>query len=397
MGVELRPLGVSCNIMCQYCYQNPQRDAGNLRKRYDVEAMLRALDAEQSPFTLFGGEPLMLPHADLERLWTYGLERFGVNRVQTNATLIDDDHIRLFQEYNVQVGISVDGPDELNDARWGGSLARTRDATARTHAAIERLCRLARPPSLIVTLHNGNALPEAWPAMDQWLLRMDEIGINRARLHVLEVDHLGVGKRWAMSDMENAAAFNHFYDLERARLPRLRFDLFEEMRRLLLGDDHETGCVWHACDPYTTEAVSGIEGFGERSNCGRTNKLGIDFVKADVPGFERSWALWHTPQQAGGCAGCRFFAMCKGQCPGTAIDGDWRNRSAQCPLWTALFERIEAGLLADGHVPLSVDARRPALERALLNAWTEGRTVSLAGLIADIPQQASAAPGPSVP
>jgi hypothetical protein len=27
---ELRPLGVACNIQCQYCYQNPQRDAGNL-------------------------------------------------------------------------------------------------------------------------------------------------------------------------------------------------------------------------------------------------------------------------------------------------------------------------------------------------------------------------------
>ncbi len=28
MSVELRPLGVQCNIQCQYCYQNPQRDAG---------------------------------------------------------------------------------------------------------------------------------------------------------------------------------------------------------------------------------------------------------------------------------------------------------------------------------------------------------------------------------
>ncbi len=29
--------------------------------------------------------------------------------------------------------------------------------------------------------------------------------------------------------------------------------------------------------------------------------------------------------------------MCKGQCPGTAIDRDWRNRSEHCAVWKALF------------------------------------------------------------
>jgi uncharacterized protein len=28
MSVELRPLGVKCNIRCSYCYQDPQREAG---------------------------------------------------------------------------------------------------------------------------------------------------------------------------------------------------------------------------------------------------------------------------------------------------------------------------------------------------------------------------------
>ena len=27
MSIELRPLGVACNLACHYCYQNPQRDA----------------------------------------------------------------------------------------------------------------------------------------------------------------------------------------------------------------------------------------------------------------------------------------------------------------------------------------------------------------------------------
>src|SRR5579883_575382 len=66
MSVELRPLGVKCNIQCQYCYQNPQRDAGNVLQTYDVAKMQAAIEQEGGPFTLFGGEGLMVPEPDLE-------------------------------------------------------------------------------------------------------------------------------------------------------------------------------------------------------------------------------------------------------------------------------------------------------------------------------------------
>ena len=83
-------------------------------------------EAEGHAFTLFGGEPLLLPVEDLEHLWAWGLAKFGSNSVQTNGTLIDDEHVRLFKTYRVSVGISIDGPGALNDVRWHGSLAKTR-------------------------------------------------------------------------------------------------------------------------------------------------------------------------------------------------------------------------------------------------------------------------------
>ena len=90
MSVELRPLGVACNIQCQYCYQNPVRDAGNVPRSYDLDKMKAAIEAEGGPFSLFGGEPLLVPIADLEELWSWGLERYGHNSLQTNGTLITD-------------------------------------------------------------------------------------------------------------------------------------------------------------------------------------------------------------------------------------------------------------------------------------------------------------------
>jgi uncharacterized protein len=379
MGVELRPLGIACNLQCQYCYQNPQRDAGNIHRTYDVGLMKEAVERQGGPFTMFGGEPLLVPAADLRELWAWGLERYGQNSIQTNGVLITDEHVQMFKQYKVDVGISFDGPGELNDARWMGTLERTRDATRKTEEAIALLCREGIPPSLILTLHRTNVLGERLRRLQDWLLEIEAIGVTRTRLHILEVDDEQVRAKYALTVEENVETFLSMLDFE-ARLTSLCFDLFSEMRQLLLGEDERTSCVWNACDTYTTRAVRGVEGMGRASNCGRTNKDGIDFVKSDREGLERYLALYHTPQEYGGCRGCRFFLMCKGQCPGTAIDGDWRNRSEHCEVWKRLFSRLEEDLAAAGHHPLSTSPERERLERRFIELWSAGEIATISAV-----------------
>lgn len=383
MGVEVRPLGVKCNLACLYCYQNPQRDADNIARGYDLEAMLRALESDDDPFTLFGGEPLLVPKADLERLFALGLDRHGHTTLQTNGALIDDEHIDLFRRYRVQVGLSIDGPGPLNDARWAGSDEATRTFTARAEAAIERLCAAAIPTSLIVTLHRGNASAARLPRLLAWLRHLDAIGVRGLRLHVLEVESPAVREALALTPAESLAAHRAVAALQRD-VPRLHIDVFADIDALLRGRDEAATCVFRACDPYTTEAVQGLEGDGQRSNCGRTNKDGIDFVKASRPGFERAIALHRTPEADGGCGGCRYFAPCKGYCPGTAIAGDWRARSEHCDLWKELFAAGERELLAKGVRPVSLHPRRHAIERLLVAAWSRGLNLSLAEAVARV-------------
>ncbi len=378
MSVELRPLGVNCNIACQYCYQNPQRDAGNLNKKYDIEEMKKAILAEGGPFTMFGGEPLMVPKEDLEVLWKWGAERFGMNGIQTNGTLVDEDHLLMFKKYKVHVGISIDGPGELNDVRWAGTLEKTRLATAKTEAIIKRLCDEGNPPNLIITLHKNNATSDKLPVMQEWLRYLDSIGVFSARLHILESDSKYIQEKYALSMEENILAMLAFAQLEDEL--SLQLDLFSDIERLLTGNDRNVSCVWRACDSYTTPAVRGVEGKGQRSNCGRTNKDGIDFVKSETKGFERYIALYHTPQQYGGCMGCRFFMMCKGQCPGTSIDGDWRNRTEHCDVWMKLFAHAENKLLQKGIEPLSLSRKRIALEHSYLEHWERGENPGISYL-----------------
>lgn len=396
MGVELRPLGVACNIGCVYCYQDPMRDAGNYRQRYDLAKMKEALLRANEPFTLFGGEPLLVPIADLEELFALGLEKFGRNSIQTNGTLVNDEHLRLFRTYKVGVGISIDGPDELNDLRWHRNLEQTRRSTARIEAVIERLCAAGTPPGLIVTLHRGNATAAHLPKMHAWMRRLDAMGVRSVRLHLLEIENETVRTRHSLSLRENVEALLSFEKLQ-PELRTIRFDLFQEMETLLLGSESEASCVWRNCDPYRTNAVVGIEGNGQSSNCGRTNKDGVDYTKADTAGYERSITLWQTPQAEGGCQGCRFFLMCRGQCPGTAIGGDWRNRSELCEVWKALFSRLEEKLILEGKSPFSLSPFRRAFERKLVDAWRQGQPIALQALPAGVQPADALAAAPRAP
>lgn len=386
MSVELRPLGVSCNIACQYCYQNPQRDAGNVPRSYDLSAMLETVTEINRPFAVFGGEPLMVPLEDLERMFAVGLESHGGATIQTNATLMRDQHIRLFRKYKVRVGISVDGPDELNDIRWAGTLEKTRTASAKTHAAIDKLAAADMPPALIVTLHRGNATAEKLPRMNDWLRELDQKGVPAVRLHILESDYAAIRKKYALSTEENIAVYLNFARLEKT-LSQLRMDVFRDMKIMLQGEKGQASCVWRGCDPYTTAAVQGVEASGRMSNCGRTNKFGVDFVKADQTGFERYIALYNTPQEYQGCKGCRFFLMCKGNCPGTAENSDWRNRSEHCEIWKQLYQHLETEMVEAGEKPLSLAPERANAESLMLQYWRQGVNPPLSYALNQISQK----------
>jgi radical SAM protein with 4Fe4S-binding SPASM domain len=378
MSVEVRALGSFCNLQCQYCYQHLQRTAGNQQKgHYDLNRIMGILEEINKPFTLFGGEALLMPEADLEKIWNWGYDKFRENGIQTNGTLINDNHVEMFKKYNVHVGFSIDGPGELNDARWAGSLDKTRQATARSLAAMERLSREGILYSLIVILHRGNATKEKLPMMHEWFRKLDAQGLTSVRLHILQDDIEDIRKSLCLSTEENIKAFLSFYELEH-ELPNLKFDIFTEMENLLQGRGDPSTCIWNSCDPYTTTSVIGIEGDGQISICGRSDKDGLNLVKCDASGFERYIALYQVPQEYGGCKDCRFFLVCKGHCPGAALNNDWRNRTRYCQVWKGLLGHIEAQLLENGGSPISTRDDRREIEMACLEAWSTGRNISIA-------------------
>lgn len=391
MTVELLPVGVTCNLRCSYCYETQER-CDSPTARYNREIMLDAVENTTRSPTLFGGEPLLLNLTDLEELLAAIFKKWGKTQIQTNGSLITERHIALFKKYKTSVGISLDGPDELNDSRWIANEEATRKRTAVTHWAIKRLCEEKIPPGLIVTLHAGNASKERFPKFLKWLHELDKMGIGNINLHIMELD--GDADKLYLPQEELADRLIDLWN-EQQTFKTLRFRKFDEILALLRGKNEPSMCHWKTCDPQNTESVTSVDHDGAPTLCRRSFKDGIRWLPAEGTGrpaknmqghpgthyHPRQLALYVTPQEVGGCQGCPFWLMCYGHCPGEAEQNDWRMRTHYCHTMKRLFEEGAKRLRAVNEKPLCDWNIRPALERMKYQELVAGGETGLGDLV----------------
>lgn len=113
-----------CNLRCQYCsryhehYDNNSMSEEQLFKVISSVLNYAKRIEEKCVIQFHGGEPT-LRIASIERV----LKKFDKKelltwidfRIQTNGTNVGDLLIDVCNEYNIQVGISIDGPREITD------------------------------------------------------------------------------------------------------------------------------------------------------------------------------------------------------------------------------------------------------------------------------------------
>src|SRR5277367_3122682 len=153
-----------CNINCRYCYL-PDRDAKTVMTLDTVGAVFEKIFASgwSSPYLTViwhAGEPLVLPTSyyqaafeAIEALRPSGIE--VRHCVQTNGMLIDQDWCDFIKKWQIGLGVSVDGPRHLHDAkRVTRSGAGTFD---RTIAGI-RLLRKEKIPFHVISVLSEAAM-----------------------------------------------------------------------------------------------------------------------------------------------------------------------------------------------------------------------------------------------
>lgn len=110
-----------CNLRCLYChrYKKNYNPLSSMSKKIISEVLVRAhehaVKTKQKIVVQFhGGEPTLKLDIIKETLKNNKkkLNRLDL-RIQTNATNITKDFIDLCKKYNIQVGVSIDGPPKL--------------------------------------------------------------------------------------------------------------------------------------------------------------------------------------------------------------------------------------------------------------------------------------------
>lgn len=120
-----------CNLKCDYCYFffggdeswkfHPPIVAPDVVESVGAFAARAARDHQLRVITLIfhGGEPLLMPRSKFVTMCEMlrGYEKgfrfdFGL---QTNGVLVDAGWIDIFERYQISVGVSLDGPREVND------------------------------------------------------------------------------------------------------------------------------------------------------------------------------------------------------------------------------------------------------------------------------------------
>lgn len=327
-----------CNLACDYCYATQ----GESEFEYELDAILSALDEWKEKFPneepgLHGGEPLMLPNDDLRRLFEKIESLYGSGGwLQTNATLIDDELLNLFDEFDVSVGVSLDGPGGLNEAR-----VENEAVTREIEETIEALYDRGLLSGLIVVLNELNAGSRGKvSSLLGWVDRWCERGVSGHYNAPVPVD--GADSSVLLSPERLGEVYVQTYEWMIKEEYRV-WNPMAQMQDELLGLK-DGSCVLQECDPLGTRAAPTITSEGEFTVCGRlwdtwSSQPLVDEFDSESYRYE---LLRQVPREVGGCRGCRFWPVCHGGCP--AASSDPRNRTRWCKAYQMIFERIEREL-----------------------------------------------------
>ena len=124
----IKPTSHSCNLDCGYCFYKKTSRIYPGKSHCMSEDVLEKLISETMlysegapcTFSWQGGEPLLAGINFFKKIIKFQ-QKYGQsgqivsNSVQTNGTLLNKEWIELFRQYNVFVGISLDGPEKLHN------------------------------------------------------------------------------------------------------------------------------------------------------------------------------------------------------------------------------------------------------------------------------------------
>jgi uncharacterized protein len=209
-----------CNINCTYCYL-PDRGVKTVMQQGTVRALFEKLFASgwtggELTIIWHAGEPLVVPVSFYQQAFAV-IEELRPEQLkvrhsfQTNGMLISKEWCDLFKQWQVGLGVSIDGPRHLNDAH---RLSRNGRSTYDRAIAGIRMLREQQVPFHVISVLSEAGLDAAAELLDFYISE----GIEDVCFNVEESEGEHVSGLFANTDaqLRFRAFLGEFWQLARA-------------------------------------------------------------------------------------------------------------------------------------------------------------------------------------
>lgn len=326
-------LTTRCNLQCSYCYNGDLYCKADMSEKVMVRAVsLVAGGGYSFHLQLTGGEPTLVP-ALIERAAVLAHEtgRCDSIGIQTNATCLTPELLDLFRAYQIEVGVSLDGPPSVHQQQRGMAAETLRGLHLLETAGIPfRVTTVVTQANAAVL--DGLVLTLAGFAyvrgigMDL-LVNKGRAG-NRERIKPADRHTLAKGLKSMLSTLDAVNA-------RRSDPIRLR-----ERDLIITAEKKKASAFCHAC---LAESMA-VQPDGGIFPCGQT--MGdAHFAAGTVwaPHLDKLKSLNnHRPQNIS-CGSCALKSSCPGDCPSRLHYNRHENSALACDLYQSLWPIITTG------------------------------------------------------
>ncbi len=321
----IKPVSALCNLDCEYCFYL-DRDADPYKelpaRRMTFETLERLADSylfysfPRSSFIFQGGEPTLAGLPFFEKLiqfqQSHGRAGQSVsNALQTNGVLLDDAWCQFLHTYHWFVGLSLDGPESVNDL-----YRYNKEGKGTARRVIESLGLLKKHKvefNVLCVLSPGNV----GRARELYRFFRD-LGVTHLQfIPAAEFDNSGTPLPFSISAEQYGRFLVELFEEWWPDRRNMRIRFFDNIAEAVAGEKPSTCTMHETCDSYAV-----VEYNGDVFPC--------DFF------VEKDWKLgnvmldsWSEIARRGRrfqfaskktlahpeCQACEYQSMCHGGCP----------------------------------------------------------------------------------
>ena len=321
----IKPASAVCNLDCEYCFYL-DREADPYKalpaRRMTEETLERLVDTylfysyPQSFFAFQGGEPTLAGISFFEKL-VHLQQQYGRNgqivgnSLQTNAVLLDKNWCDLFRSYQWLLGISLDGPEDVNDRFRFNKEGR--GTWKRVMESVELLKKNAVEFNILCVLSRANV-----DRPKDLYKFYRSIGIDNIQfIPLAEFDAAGNPLPFTITPEQYGRFLVEVFELWWPERRKVRIRAFDNIAEAVAGQKPGTCTMHETCDSYVVVEYNGDVypcDFFVESNW-KLGNITLDSWaeiarRARRYSFASKKTLAHPE-----CQVCEYQAICHGGCP----------------------------------------------------------------------------------